>query len=55
MRNRLSKEFNIYGVPIRFVMRDVQYAKEKKKLEKDYGGSVREKLLKRRRLVKLAK
>ena len=36
-------------------MRDIQYAKEKKKLEKDYGGSVREKLLKRRRLVKLAK
>lgn len=34
LRRKLSQEFDIEGVPIRIVLRDISYSKEKKKLEK---------------------
>lgn len=55
LRRKLSEEFNIQGVPIRLVLRDIGYAKEKKTLEKDNEVTIGEMLLRRRRIARLAK
>ncbi|CAD8125524.1 unnamed protein product [Paramecium sonneborni] len=55
LRKKLSEEFDISGVPIRLVLRDIAYAKEKKTLEKDNEMTVADLLLKRRRIARLAK
>lgn len=55
MRRKLSEEFNISGVPIRLVLRDISYAKEKKVLEKNNDVTIGEVLLRRRRIARIAK
>ncbi|CAD8201773.1 unnamed protein product [Paramecium pentaurelia] len=55
LRKKLSEEFDISGVPIRLVLRDIAYAKEKKTLERDNEMTVADLLLKRRRIARLAK
>lgn len=55
LRKKLSEEFDISGVPIRLVLRDIAYAKEKKTLEKENEMTVADLLLKRRRIARLAK
>ena len=57
MKNKLCEEFGIQGVPLRLIIRDIEYKKEKKRVEKQktLGKTLKQMFLRRRRLGKLAR
>jgi len=56
MRNNLSQEFGLNGVPVRFNIRDIGYKKAKKQMEQvEKSGSMKTVFLKRRKMILYAK
>lgn len=57
MKNKLCEEFGIQGVAIRLIIRDIDYKKEKKRVEKQQtlGKTLKQMFLRRRRLGKMAR
>lgn len=52
VRGKLVEEFNLQGVPIRILIRDIKYKANKKYLEKTIKvGKIKKVFLKRRRLA----